>query len=68
MEATEQKEDDKSMRQLWFDHVRKTRKKIGTKKKPCTHRDAMKIASTSWPKIKVKIQKKRARAKKIAVV
>ena len=53
------------MRQLWFDHVRKTRAKVGTKKNPCSHRDAMKVASTSWPKLKNKIQKKRARAKKI---
>ena len=61
----DQKEEERSMRQLWFDHVRKTRAKVGTKKNPCSHRDAMKVASTSWPKLKNKIQKKRARAKKI---
>ena len=60
----EQKEEDRSMRQLWFDHVRKTRKKVGSKKNPCSHREAMKVASTSWPKIKCKIVKKRARVKK----
>ena len=49
------------MRQLWFDHVSKTRKKMSTKKKPCSHREAMKTASTTWPDIKAKIERKRAR-------
>ena len=54
----------RSMRQLWFDHVRKIRKRIGTKKEPCPHRKAMSVASTSWPKEKAKIERKRARERK----
>ena len=45
-----------SMRKLWFEHVSKTRKKLQRKDKAATHRQAMKVASTSWPKEKVKIQ------------
>ena len=59
-------EAPRSMRQLWFDHVRKTRKRIGTKKEPCSHRKAMSVASTSWPKEKAKIERKRTREKKKA--
>ena len=59
--------ENRSMRQLWFDHVNKTRKKAGTKKDPCSHREAMKIASSTWPAIKTRIVKRRARdAKKKA--
>ena len=50
-----------SLRQLWFEHVRKTRKKNSTKKAPITHREAMSMASETWPAIKARIEKKRAR-------
>ena len=55
------------MRVNWFDHVRKTRKKLskGLKQgKLVPHREAMKVASQSWPTIKVKLQKKITREKK----
>ena len=49
------------MRQEWFEHVRKTRKKMSTKKNPCTHRDAMRKASETWSKVKSKLIKRRAK-------
>ena len=55
------------MRVNWFDHVRKTRKKLskGLKQgKLVPHREAMKVASQSWPVIKLKLQKKIGREKK----
>ena len=53
------------MRSAWFDHVRKTREKESRGKKvKVTHREAMKIASTSWPGIKAKLQRKAEREKK----
>ena len=45
---------EKKMRSLWFEHVAKTRKKLSTKKNPCSHRDAMKKASETWEKVKKK--------------
>ena len=56
--------DSKSMRNLWFEHVAKTRKKIGTKKKPCSHREAMRKASETWSKTKSKILRARAKVAK----
>lgn len=54
-----------SMRVRWFDHVRKTRKKLTRDlKQPVTHREAMQKASTTWPEIKEKLVKKRVRAEK----
>ena len=50
-----------SMRKLWFDHVAKTRRKMQRTNKGATHRDAMKEASVTWPKEKVKIQNKQKR-------
>jgi len=47
-----------SMRKLWFEHVAKTRRKLQRTNKEATHRDAMKEASVSWPKEKVKVQNK----------
>ena len=47
-----------SMRKNWFEHVRKTRRKLQRTNKEATHRQAMKEASTTWPKEKVKIQNK----------
>jgi len=57
------------MRSEWFEHVRKTRSKMSTKKTPCSHRDAMRKASETWQKTKSKIIRKRARElKKTPVV
>ena len=44
----------------------KTRKKLSTKKKPCSHRDAMAKASVTWPKIKERLQRKAKREAKKA--
>ena len=56
-----------SMRKLWFEHVSKTRKRLQRKDKAATHRQAMKEASISWPKEKVKIQNRIKReARKVA--
>ena len=56
------------MRKSWFEHVAKTRKKLTrTKKEPVSHRAAMAAASQTWPKEKLKIEKRLKReAKKIA--
>ena len=55
------------MRKLWFEHVGKTRRKLQRKDKKATHRQAMKEASISWPKEKVKIQNRIKReARKLA--
>jgi hypothetical protein len=55
----------KTMRNHWFEHVRKIRKKM-SKGQPqlSSHRDAMKKASETWPDLKVKLKKKLAREKK----
>ena len=50
-----------SMRKMWFEHVGKTRRKMQRTNKGATHRDAMKEASVTWPKEKVKIQNKQKR-------
>ena len=56
-----------SMRKLWFEHVSKTRRRLQRKQKDATHRQAMKEASISWPKEKVKIQNRIKReARKLA--
>ena len=66
-------ETELTMRQEWFQHVRKTRKKLSKgktngKKNECTHREAMQQASKSWPQIKQKlIRKKKRLAKKQSV-
>ena len=55
------------MRKLWFEHVGKTRRKLQRKDKKATHRQAMKEASISWPKEKVRIQNRIKReARKLA--
>ena len=60
-----EQERKKTMRNHWFDHVRKTRKKMSRGKKiPVEHRDAMKEASTTWPALKKKLLKKIERAQK----
>ncbi len=54
-----------SLRKDWFEHVRKTRKKLSKgKKTQVEHREAMKTASVSWPKEKERILKKRKREEK----
>ena len=51
------------MRSHWFEHVRKTRKKMTRASKgDITHQAAMREASTSWPAEKVKLVKKLKRA------
>lgn len=60
-----EKETKKNGRNYWFDHVRKTRKKMSRGKKiPVKHRDAMREASTTWPALKKKLLKKIERAQK----
>ena len=62
-----QKKQCSSMRSCWFDHVRKTRKRLSKGKDVCSHRRAMAEASTTWGAEKAKIQKKQAReARKVA--
>ena len=50
-----------SMRRSWFDHVSKVRKKLSKGKNVCTHRQAMAAASETWPSVKEKLMKKKAR-------
>ena len=53
------------MRSAWFDHVRKTRKKLTRERKEAvSHREAMSIASTSWEVEKKKYARKIAREKR----
>ena len=50
------------MRKEWFAYVRKIRTKLSKKTKtPCSHREAMKVASETWEKEKQKILRKRKR-------
>ena len=53
-----------SLRSEWFEYVKKIRKKNSKKDKPCSHTEAMKIASQSWAAVKQKLEKKRKRDKK----
>ena len=58
----EKKTDSSAMRKHWFDHVRKTRKKMArATKEPVSHRDAMKAASQNWSTEKAKLVKRIAR-------
>ena len=58
-------ENPVSMRVHWFDHVRKIRKRLTREtKQAVTHREAMQKASVSWPEIKEKLLKKKAREQK----
>ena len=43
---------------------RRFRKKNSKKDKPCSHTEAMKIASQSWAAVKLKLEKKRKREQK----
>ena len=61
------------MRKEWFAYVKKIREKENRLRKrrdkkaykPCTHKEAMSIASTTWSKHKDKLLKQKARAAKI---
>ena len=53
-----------TMRTEWFEHVRKTRKKMSRGKNQISHRDAMKAASSTWPEVKAKLL--RTQKRKIA--
>ena len=61
------------MRKEWFAFVKATREKITRKRKradgknykPCTHREAMAIASQSWAKEKAKLIKRRKKEAKV---
>ena len=46
------------MRSQWFEHVARTRKKMSKKGAKTTHQDAMKAASGTWAKEKIKIEKR----------
>jgi hypothetical protein len=57
------------MRRAWFEYVSKIRRKESRKQKlkngaQITHRQAMSIASTTWGKEKLKIERKMAREKR----
>ena len=56
-----------NMRKNWFAFVATTRKKMARKlKRDVTHREAMKEASTLWPKEKVRLLNKIKREKRKA--
>ena len=51
-----------TMRNHWFDHVAKTRKKLTrARKAPVTHREAMREASVTWGSIKDRVRKRMVR-------
>ena len=45
-------------RKEWFNWVAKTRKRLSTKKKPCSHKEAMAKARITWPKEKAKLERR----------
>ena len=45
-------------RKAWLEHVGKTRKKENRGSKTCSYREAMKIASTTWPAEKKKLERR----------
>ena len=46
------------MRKAWTDHVAETRRKGNRGKKTMSHKDAMRAASITWPKVKAKLERK----------
>ena len=51
-----------NLRKDWFEHVSKTRRQMQRgKKETVTHRQAMQQASSTWPKVKEKLLRKRKR-------
>ena len=53
-----------NLRSEWFKHVSDTHKKLKRKNKETTRRDAMKAASETWPKVKIKLERKAKRERK----
>ena len=51
------------MRKGWTDHVAEVRRKGNRGKKTMSHREAMKAASVTWPKMKAKLLRKAKRQK-----
>ena len=51
-------------RTAWLEHVGKVRKRENRGKKECSYREAMKIASETWPKEKAKIERRIKRERK----
>ena len=51
------------MRKGWTDHVKETRRKGNRGKRTMTHREAMKAASVTWPKLKKRLLKKQQKEK-----
>ena len=65
--TNEPKEPKRTMRHEWFTWVAKTRKKMSKgQEKQVAHREAMRLASESWPKQKEKLLKKARRLEKLA--
>ena len=54
-------EKELSMRQHWFEHVKKTRKRMSRGKETASHREAMKAASETWAAAKAKIERSKER-------
>ncbi len=52
------------MRSSWLEFVKRTRVRENRGKKSCSYREAMKIASETWPKEKAKIERRIKREKK----
>ena len=52
------------MRKAWSNHVNETYRKTKKKNKDITRREAMKLASETWPKEKAKLERKRKREEK----
>ena len=66
--TTDSKMTETNMRKNWFSFVATTRKKMSRKlKRDVTHREAMKEASTLWPKEKVRLLNKIKREKRKAL-
>ena len=53
------------MRSSWLEFVRRVRTRENRGKKTCTYREAMKLASSQWPKEKKKIERRLKREKKM---
>ena len=52
------------MRSSWLEFVKRTRVRENRGKKSCSYREAMKIASETWPKEKAKIERRIKRERK----
>ena len=47
------------MKKSWIEHVLETRRKGNRGKKTMTHKEAMRAASLTWPKVKKRILRQR---------